>query len=82
MSKSTFDRVSEKYDPRFGRIAVDLGFITHAQLKAALCRQIDENLAGGKHRLLGTILFDMDLMSSEQIEEVLNVLFSGRGNPA
>lgn len=82
MEKSALHVVSEKYDPRFGQIAVDLGFITHAQLKDALCRQIDENLAGGKHRLLGTILFDMDLMSSEQIEKVLNVLFSGHSNSA
>jgi len=71
---STLKKVSDKYCPRFGQTAVEMGFISDTQLKEALCQQIDDNLSGKGHRLLGSILFDTDLMSSEQIEAVLNTM--------
>jgi len=74
MSTETRKRISEKYCPRFGQIAVEKGYITADQLKSALSIQVDENIAGEKHRLLGTILFEKDWMSSDQIEVVLNLL--------
>jgi hypothetical protein len=74
MSIETRKRISEKYCPRFGQIAVEKGYITADQLKSALSIQVDENIAGVEHRLLGTILFEKDWMSSEQIEVVLNLL--------
>lgn len=74
MSTETRKRISEKYCPRFGHIAVEKGYITTDQLKSALNIQVDENIAGVEHRLLGTILFEKDWMSSEQIEVVLNLL--------
>ncbi|MBI3222089.1 MAG: hypothetical protein HYZ46_03215 [Nitrosomonadales bacterium] len=66
--------ISEKYCPRFGQIAIEMGFITEAQLKEALCIQVDEELAGKSRRLLGAILFDKDLMTGDQIERVLNAV--------
>lgn len=67
-------RMSDKYCRRFGQIAVESGYISEAQAREALCRQIDEDLAGKTHRLLGTILFDLEWMNSGQIEAVLDRL--------
>lgn len=74
MLTGTRKRISEKYCPRYGQIAVEKGFITTDQLKDALSIQVDDNISGEEHRLLGTILFDKDWMSSDQIETVLNLL--------
>jgi len=67
-------RMSDRNCRRFGQIAVEMGYVGEAQAREALCRQIDEDLAGKTHRLLGTILFDLEWMSSGQIEAVLDRL--------
>jgi len=67
--------ISRKYCPRFGEIAVEKGFITEEQLASALRIQIEDELEKRARRYLGVILFDKDWMTSEQIEEVLNLLF-------
>lgn len=67
--------ISRKYCPRFGEIAVERGFITKEQLESALRIQLDDDLAQRARRYLGVILFDKDWMTSEQIDEVLNLLF-------
>lgn len=59
---------------RFGAIAVERGFITEDQLFQALKIQAKENLAEGKHRLLGQILLEQGLITTPQIEEVLDVI--------
>jgi hypothetical protein len=59
---------------RFGAIAVEKGFITEDQLFQALKIQAKENLAEGKHRLLGQILLEEGLITTQQIEEVLDVI--------
>lgn len=74
MSTGTLKNISHKYCPRFGQIAVEMGFITEAQLKEALCCQIDEELSGQGHRLLGAVLFSKKWMTGDQIEQVLNTL--------
>jgi len=74
MANNTLKKLSEKLCPRFGQMAVDMGFITESQLKEALCLQVDENLSGKSHRLLGTILFEKGWMSSDQVEKVLDTL--------
>lgn len=66
--------ISDKYCPRFGQTAVEMGFINESQLKEALNCQVDENLSSQEHRLLGTILFDKEWMTSDQVEEVMNTL--------
>ena len=55
MDKRT--EISSKYCPRFGEIAIEQRFITKEELKAALCQQIDDEVAGRKRRYVGTILF-------------------------
>ena len=74
MSTDTLKDISHKYCPRFGQVAVEMGFISEEQLKEALCCQIEENLSGQGHRLLGVILFGKEWMTSVQIEHVLNTL--------
>lgn len=65
----------DKYCSRFGKIAVENGFISGDQLRQALCEQIDENLADRPHRVIGAICFEHGWMTPGQIEEVLNVMF-------
>ncbi len=66
--------ISKKYCPRFGQTAVEMGFISEARLKEALCCQIEEELSGRGHRLLGTVLFDKEWMTSDQIEKVMTAM--------
>lgn len=74
MTNNSLKDVSRKYCPRFGQLAVEMGFITESQLKEALASQIHDELCGRGHRLLGAILFDNDWMSGAQIDQVLNAL--------
>lgn len=60
-----------EFQKRFGAIAVDKGLITKDQLIKALEIQITENIESGKHRLVGTILYEYGLMTMPQILEVL-----------
>ena len=61
----------EGLEKHFGTTAVGKGFITFDQLMVALEIQERENMEGKKHRLIGTILFDMGFITLRQIEEVL-----------
>ena len=72
--------VTEKYCRRFGVIAVAKGFVTADKLRAAIDLQLQEDLAGKSHRLIGSILFDQDLMTGEQIDAVMNALFDPEGS--
>jgi hypothetical protein len=72
MAADILKNISDKYCPRFGQAAVEMGFITETQLKEGLWLQVEENLTGQKHRLLGTILFDKGWMTTDQVETVMN----------
>jgi len=76
-------KLTEEYCPRFGKIAVDKGFITASQFKEAIAEQIEDNLAGRDHRIIGKILFDKGYITYQQIELVLEELFKSktRNNP-
>ncbi|HEC12773.1 MAG TPA: hypothetical protein ENI80_05915 [Acidiferrobacteraceae bacterium] len=62
---------TERYEKQFGVTAVEMGYITPDQLVEALRTQIQEDLEEGKHRLLGQILREQELMSPNDIETVL-----------
>ena len=64
----------EDLDQRFGSIAVKKGFITSEQLIEAISIQVAENIKDNKHRIIGTILGDMGLLTIEQINEVLKAI--------
>jgi hypothetical protein len=59
-------------EKRFGVTAVEMGFITGAQLHEAMAMQLDENLRGLEHRLIGQILLKKGYISSIQIIAVLD----------
>lgn len=68
--------LSQKYCPRFAKIAVDRGFISAEQAKKALEEQMDDDLSNRTHRLIGRILLEKGWISPQQIDEVLNELFN------
>jgi hypothetical protein len=59
--------------PRFGTAAVQLGLITAEQLKDALMEQLEDDLNGRPHRVLGAILSARGWLAPEQIPQVLQV---------
>ncbi len=62
---------------RFGQIAVEKGYITKEELCQALNIQIEENLHGRKHRLLGRILLELGLIDMQKMEDVLTEMKKG-----
>jgi hypothetical protein len=58
-------------EKRFGITAVEMSFITDTQLHEAMKIQLDEDLHGMEHRLIGQILLKRGYISSGQIIEVL-----------
>lgn len=63
-----------KYWRLFGQIAVEMKFINAVQLSDALNIQCAEELYAQAPRVLATILFDKEWMSSEQIDQVLDTV--------
>jgi len=75
MTHNVRKKISQKYCPRFGQIAVESGLITEAQLAEGLASQVHQELDGQGHRLLGEILFEKEWMSASQIDHVMTALF-------
>lgn len=61
----------EKLNKRFGTIAVELGIIGNRQLLVAMNIQIEDDLAGKKHRLIGEILMEGGIITKDQVKAVL-----------
>lgn len=75
MTNDVRKRISQKYCPRFGQIAVEFSFINEVQLAEALACQVHQELNDQEHRLLGEILFEKEWMSASQIDQVVTELF-------
>jgi|YelNatPaOPRAMG01_1025707.scaffolds.fasta_scaffold45876_3 predicted ATP-dependent protease len=73
--KNRFEKEVAKLCRRFGMIAVKKGYVTPEQVKEAFNEQLEDDLNGREHRLLGTILFEKKLMTWDQVDEVLMELF-------
>jgi hypothetical protein len=71
--------LSEKFCLRFGIIAVEMGFVTSQQLKSALAEQVDDEISGRPHRLIGKILFEHGWITPDQIDRVMNQLYKEKG---
>jgi hypothetical protein len=67
----------EVRDKRFGVIAVERGFITKEQLFEALKVQVEEDLSGRLHTLIGLILIRLGYLTPEQAEEILVAMRKG-----
>jgi len=63
------------YEKRFGMLAIEKGFITPGDLISALSIQIAEDIKKERHRLIGEILLDMNVMTADQIENVARDIF-------
>jgi hypothetical protein len=60
---------------RFGTIAVKKGFITEDQLKKAMMEQLEDNIKGRDHRIIGAILYKRGWITYDQVDAVLKELF-------
>lgn len=78
MGNDVEKELSQKYCPRFAKIAADRRFITVEQAKKALAEQMDDDLSNRPHRLIGRILLEKGWITSEQINIVLNDLFKNK----
>jgi len=57
-------------EDRFGTISVKKGFVTKEQVLEAMKVQMERNLDGLEHRLIGSILYSMGYITLPQIDEV------------
>lgn len=64
----------EVHDKRFGVVAVERGFITKEQLFEALRVQIEEDLDGERHSLIGIILVRLGYLTAEQADDILGIM--------
>jgi len=55
----------------FGGVAFKKGFITVRQLAATKNRQVQEDMEGKPHRLMGEIFIELGYMDRAQVDEVL-----------
>jgi hypothetical protein len=69
----------EHLEKRFGIIAVEKGFITAEQVIEGLKIQVGEDLSIGKHRLIGRILLEQNLITLSQLDEVLDAMAKAEG---
>ena len=69
----------EEIDVRFGVAAAQKGFVTKDQILEALDIQLTEDFSIGKHRLIGTILFEKGHLTIAQVNDVLAYLAGVRG---
>ncbi|MEW6602733.1 MAG: hypothetical protein AB1499_17310 [Nitrospirota bacterium] len=70
-----FNGSKNEYRPRSGQIAVELGFITKAQLMEAINEQVEDDLNHHTHRFLMEILLDKGWISREQVDIILDEIY-------
>lgn len=56
---------------RFGSIAYHRKYVTKEQIQQALAEQVEDNVSGRPHRLLGTILLEKGWITKEQEKSIL-----------
>jgi hypothetical protein len=67
--------VPQKFCPRFGMLAVEMGFVSVQQVREGMAEQLDDDIAARPHKLLGTIFVDRGWMTFREVEVVLDRLF-------
>jgi hypothetical protein len=65
---------TENLEIRFGVLAVKKGFVTPDQVVTAMNVQVAEDLKSGSHRPIGIILRDQEIITVQQVNEVLSTL--------
>ncbi len=76
MEEDVLKNLSKQYCPRFGKIAVDMKFVTVKQLKEVMVEQIEDDIFNRPHRLIGSILFEHGWITKKQIDIVVYELFA------
>mgnify|MGYP001557283986 CR=1 FL=1 len=66
-------------EKRFGTVAVENMLITKEQLQEALKIQVDDDIDGREHRLVGSILEDLGYMAKADVNKIL-IHLEGRQN--
>ncbi len=74
MENDVSEKLAKHYCIRFGKIAVDMGFVSTKQLNIASAEQVEENYFNGQHKPIGSILFEHGWITNEQIDIVLDIL--------
>ncbi len=75
VEEDAFNNLSKQYSPRFGEIAVDMGFVTEKQLKEALAEQAEDDFSNKPHRFLGSIFCERGWITDDQIDIILYELY-------
>jgi len=69
-------KLSNRYSPPFGKIAVEMGFITAEQLTEALAEQAEDSLSNRPHRFIGYILSEHGWITRDEISFIVLRLFN------
>ncbi len=70
-----YKNLSKEYSPQFGKIAVDMNFVTVEQLTKAIAEQAEDSLSNKPHRAIGSILFENGWITRDQINFIVLRLF-------
>jgi len=65
------ERVDRASWPRFGIIAVDLGFVTGEDVKEALAQQVECQLNNRRPKPIGVLFLEKGLIDKDQVHAVL-----------
>jgi hypothetical protein len=71
MKKNDFKLVHSVGSYRFGVTAFAKGYVTIAQVQCGIAEQVDDDLMGRPHRLLGDILREYGWITEGQMKAVL-----------
>jgi hypothetical protein len=66
-----YEVLEERFEPRFGDLAVRAGYLTLEQLVQSMNVQVREEIEKGRHRLLGEIVIDQGFMNVRDVRKVL-----------
>ena len=75
MKDDVYKNLSKEHSPQFGKIAVDMRFVTAEQLTEALAEQAEDSFSNKPHRLIGEILFDHGWITRDEINFIVLRLF-------
>ncbi|MBI4840818.1 MAG: hypothetical protein HY803_07060 [candidate division NC10 bacterium] len=75
MENDATQPLPKKFWPRFGMLAVELGYVSIQQVREAMGEQVDDDFANRPHRLLGDILVQKGWLTPREVNVVLKELF-------
>ena len=76
MKDDVYKNLSKEHSPQFGKVAVDMRFITAEQLTEALDEQAEDSFSDKPHRSIGRILFDHGWITRDEISFIVLRLFN------